>query len=106
MGPRSPKPHRASNRLAERHPMDKPEHVAGHLARNLAALRHARTLTQESLARASSVPRSTIANLESGVGNPSLTVLMNVATALGVPIDELLASPRAKVRKWAASDIS
>jgi transcriptional regulator with XRE-family HTH domain len=78
--------------------MDTPDHVATHLARNLASLRHARTLTQEALAGAAEVPRSTIANLESGGGNPSLTVLVKVANALDVPIDELLAAPRAKVR--------
>jgi transcriptional regulator with XRE-family HTH domain len=86
--------------------MDAPHHVAAHLARNLLSLRHARTLTQEALAKAASVPRSTIANLESGEGNPSLAVLVKVANSLGVPIDELLASPRAKVRKWAAADIA
>src|SRR5437763_16124106 len=85
--------------------MDAPHHVATHLARNLLSLRHARTLTQEALAKGAGVPRSTIANLESGEGNPSLAVLVKVANALGVPIDELLASPRAKVRKWAAVDV-
>ena len=50
-----------------------------HLARNLASLRHARALTQDALARAAAVPRSTIANLESGAGNPSLVVLVKVA---------------------------
>src|SRR6266478_5144369 len=86
--------------------MDKTQHVATHLARNLAALRHVRTLTQGALAKSSGLPRSTIANLESGVGNPSLAVLIKVANALGVPIDELLAAPRAKVRKWPAADIA
>jgi XRE family transcriptional regulator, regulator of sulfur utilization len=86
--------------------MDEPQQVASHLARNLSALRHARSLTQEALARSAEVPRSTIANLESGEGNPSLTVLLKVANALGVPIDELLAAPRAKVRKWSAADVS
>src|SRR5678815_1581554 len=86
--------------------MDSPDRVAGYLARNLASLRHARTLTQGALAKAAGVPRSTIANLESGIGNPSLTVLVKVANALGVPIDELLASPRAKVRKWPAVDVA
>jgi len=86
--------------------MDESEQVAAHLARNLASLRYARTLTQETLAKASGLPRSTIANLESGVGNPSLAVLIKVANALGVPIDELLAAPRAKVRKWPAADIA
>src|SRR5437899_1359116 len=85
--------------------MDKPERVATHLARNLTSLRHARGLTQATLAKSAGLPRSTIANLESGVGNPSLAVLVKVAGKLGVPIDELLASPRAKVRKWSAADL-
>jgi transcriptional regulator with XRE-family HTH domain len=85
--------------------MDGPENAAGNLARNIAALRHGRSLTQAAVAKAAGVPRSTIANLESGEGNPSLVVLTKVARALGSPIDELLASPRAKVRRWEASEI-
>lgn len=85
--------------------MDEPDHVPAHLARNLISLRHARTLTQETLAKAAGVPRSTIANLESGEGNPSLTVLVKVANALGAPIDELLAPPHAKVRHWRTGEI-
>jgi XRE family transcriptional regulator, regulator of sulfur utilization len=80
--------------------------TAGHLARNLVSLRHTRTLTQDALAKAAAVPRSTIANLESGDGNPSLVVLVKVAGALGVPIDELLASPRALVRRWRAAEVA
>jgi transcriptional regulator with XRE-family HTH domain len=80
--------------------------AAAHLARNLASLRHTRSLTQDALAKAAAVPRSTIANLESGAGNPSLVVLVKVAAALGVPIDELLASPRALVRRWPASEVA
>ena len=86
--------------------MDKTASVAAHLARNLVSLRHARSLTQDALAKSAGTPRSTIANLESGAGNPSLSVLLKVAVALGVPIDELLASPRAKVRQWTAADIA
>ncbi|MGE5095856.1 MAG: helix-turn-helix domain-containing protein [Betaproteobacteria bacterium] len=86
--------------------MDKPLLVSRHLARNLASLRQVRSLTQEALARAAGVPRSTIANLESGDGNPSLAVLVKVAQALATSIDELLASPRAKVRRWAAKDLA
>ena len=85
--------------------MDNPERIAAHLARNLVSLRHARGLTQEALAKSAALPRSTIANLESGNGNPSLAVLVKVAGTLAVPIDELLGSPRAKVRKWAAADL-
>ena len=79
---------------------------AHHLARNLASLRHTRSLTQEALAKAAGVPRSTVATLESGTGNPSLVVLVKVAAALGVPIDELLASPRAMVRRWPAAEVA
>ena len=80
--------------------------AALHLARNLVNLRRTRGLTQDMLARDSGVPRSTIANLESGDGNPSLAVLVKVAQALGVPIDELLASSRALVRHWAAGEVT
>jgi transcriptional regulator with XRE-family HTH domain len=86
--------------------MDKPDLVSRHLARNLSTLRGVRSLTQEALAKAAGVPRSTIANLESGGGNPSLTVLVKVAAALDTSIDELLASPRAKVRRWKAGDLA
>jgi XRE family transcriptional regulator, regulator of sulfur utilization len=80
--------------------------VAAHLGRNLSTLRRTRGLTQAQLAGASGLPRSTIANLESGEGNPSLTVLVKVSTALGVPVDELLASPRARVRRWKAAEVA
>lgn len=85
--------------------MDTDDDVSAHLARNLASLRHARALTQDGLAKAAKVPRSTIANLESGSGNPSLAVLVKVARALSCPIDELLSPPHAKVRKYAAGEI-
>ena len=86
--------------------MDKPDLVSRHLARNLATLRQVRGLTQDGLAKAAEVPRSTIANLESGDGNPSLAVLVKVARALSTSIDELTASPRAKVRRWNAKDVA
>jgi XRE family transcriptional regulator, regulator of sulfur utilization len=72
------------------------DRTASHLARNLASLRHTRGLTQAALAKAAAVPRSTVANLESGTGNPSLAV----------PIDELLAAPTALLRRWGAADIA
>ncbi len=85
--------------------MDKPDLVSRHLGRNLTSLRQVRKLTQGALAKAAGVPRSTIANLESGDGNPSLAVLVKVARALRTSIDELTASPRAKVRRWSSSDL-
>lgn len=85
--------------------LDDPSRVAAHLARNLLGLRHARGLTQHELAKGADLPRSTIANLESGAGNPSLAVLVKVSRALGAPIDELLSSPRAKVRRWSNDEL-
>jgi XRE family transcriptional regulator, regulator of sulfur utilization len=86
--------------------MDQPVAVAAHLGRNLSTLRRTRGLTQAALAKAAELPRSTIANLESGEGNPSLVVLVKVSDALGVPVDELLASGRTQVRLWRAEEVS
>jgi transcriptional regulator with XRE-family HTH domain len=86
--------------------MDTPAEAAAHLARNLVSLRHVRQLTQQALAAAAGVPRSTVSNLESGEGNPSLAVLIKIARALGAPIDELLSPPHAKVRRWSVADLS
>ncbi len=74
--------------------------ISEHLARNLAALRAVRGLSQIDLGKRAGLPRSTIANLESGDGNPSLVVLAKVARALGAPLDELVAAPREKIRKY------
>jgi transcriptional regulator with XRE-family HTH domain len=86
--------------------MDQPVPAAAHLGRNLSTLRRTRGLTQAALAKAADLPRSTIANLESGEGNPSLVVLVKVSDALGVPVDELLASGRARVRLWRAAEVA
>ena len=86
--------------------MDTPEQAALHLARNLVSLRHVRGVTQQALAATAGVPRSTVSNLESGEGNPSLTVLIKIARALGAPIDELLSPPHAKVRRWSVGDLA
>ena len=80
--------------------------ATSHLARNVAALRHTRGLTQQDLAAAAGVPRSTITSLESGTGNPSLQSLLKVAQALAAPLAELLAAPRAAVRLWRAAEFT
>ncbi len=74
------------------------DRLAGHLAANLRHLRQARGLTQARLAERSGVPRSTLANLEAGGGNPTLAVLARLAAALQVGIEELLSAPRAQGR--------
>lgn len=68
------------------------EIIASYLATNLRNLRESRGWSQQQLADNSGVPRPTIANLESGDGNPTLNVLVRVATALGVSIEHLVRS--------------
>jgi XRE family transcriptional regulator, regulator of sulfur utilization len=77
------------------------EELADRLARNLKQLRQARGLTQAQMAKLSRLPRATWANLESGAANPTLAVLHRVALALQVPIEEIIAAPRAEVKHYA-----
>jgi transcriptional regulator with XRE-family HTH domain len=67
--------------------------IAGYIAQNVRQLRQSRNLTQEQLARLSGVPRPTWSNLESGAANPTVSVLAKVATALQVPVEELISPP-------------
>ncbi len=81
------------------------EETARHLGRNLANLRSARGWSQAQLGKLASLPRSTITQLESGDSNPSLKTLLAMASALQVPLDELLAPPDSKYRHVLAADI-
>lgn len=79
--------------------------LAGRLAANVGQLRKDRGLTQARLAGHAGVPRSTVANLESGAGNPSLKNLAALAGALQVSIEELLARPRGRCELVRAKDL-
>jgi transcriptional regulator with XRE-family HTH domain len=52
-----------------------------------------RSLSQEQLAKISGIPRATWTNLESGGANPTISVLMKVASALQVSVEELITPP-------------
>lgn len=71
------------------------DRLSASLAANLRRLREARGLTQQELSEASGVPRPTLAHLESGSANPTLSVLARVAATLSVPMEELVAAPPA-----------
>jgi transcriptional regulator with XRE-family HTH domain len=64
--------------------------ISTRLAANLKLLREEAGLSQKALAEQSGVPRPTIAHLESGQANPTLTVALKVATTLGVTMDGLV----------------
>lgn len=75
------------------------------LANNIRQLREARGLTQQQMSKVSSIPRPTWANLESGAANPTISVLVKVASALQVSVEELLAPPRASARFVRADEV-
>ena len=80
--------------------------VAISLAENVRLLRDARGMSQAQLAKAAGIPRPTWTNIESGSANPTLAVLLKVAAALHVRIEELLAAPRANGRLYKAAELT
>lgn len=86
--------------------MDKElEIVSQHLSHNLIELRQRRNLTQDALAKLTGLPRSTIANFESGVGNPSLLNLAKLSNALRISIEKLVAAPLVSCQHIPAKDV-
>lgn len=81
------------------------ETAAGNLGRNIQTLREARGQTQQQIARLAAVPRATWANLESGEANPTLGVLVKVAQALNVRLEELIEPPRRTGRLYKAATL-
>jgi transcriptional regulator with XRE-family HTH domain len=76
-----------------------------HLGANLRALRAARGFSQHQAAALAGIPRATWATLESGSANPTLTVLVRVASALQVRLEELIAPPRPSGRLYRADSL-
>jgi len=76
-----------------------------HLAENIKAIREARGLSQQQIAKAAGIPRATWTHLESGAANPTLAVLIKVANALQLRVDELLAAPRTPARHLRADEL-
>ncbi len=74
--------------------------IPARLGDNIRGLRESRGLTQDQMARLADLPRSTWASLESGAGNPTLSVLSRVAHALQVSLEELISSPRAEAAHY------
>lgn len=63
---------------------------------NIRRMREARGLSQQRLADLSGIPRPTWASLETGMANPTLTVLSKAASAFNVSIEELIGPPRSE----------
>lgn len=54
-------------------------------------------LSMSELARRASVSKSTLSQIESGIGNPSVETLWALSTALDVEVSRLLDAPRSRV---------
>lgn len=54
------------------------------------SLRSQHKLTQTKLAELAGIPRATLANMESEQSNPSIALVVKVAQALGVSVDDLI----------------
>lgn len=64
-----------------------------HLASNVKARRKQLGITQEILALDAGIDRTYISQIERGISNPSLLVLVKVSEILDVDVVELLAEP-------------
>lgn len=80
--------------------------VQRHLCRNLVDLRARRGWTQAELAKRAGVPRSTLATIESGAGNPRIGVVVALARGLDVSLDELTGPPRGTARLYRAHELT
>src|SRR3954451_21862539 len=67
--------------------------VQNQLARNIRRLRIARHLSLSELARATQIGKATLSSIENGRANPTVGTLSAVASALQVPVAELLDAP-------------
>ena len=76
----------------------------GAIAASLRRHREAAGLSLTELARRAGVAKSTLSQLESGQGNPSVETLWALCVALGVPFSSLLDPPRPRVQVIRAGD--
>src|SRR5688572_12203735 len=81
------------------------DEVSSHLGENIKQLREARGLTQQRISKLAGIPRPTWANLETGGANPTLAVLVKVAGALQVTLEELIGPPRASAKHYRADEL-
>lgn len=76
-----------------------------YLAKNILYLRQKRGLSQQALAALAQIPRTTLTNMESGGGNPSLNNLVKISSALQTSIESLLSRPRTDCHLIKARDV-
>ena len=71
---------------------------APHFARKVKLMRDSKEMTQEELAKAIGIDRSSLANIERSVHIPSLVVVAKLAEVLDVTVDYLLSERTEKTK--------
>jgi transcriptional regulator with XRE-family HTH domain len=77
---------------------DTPAGIVALVSMSLRRERARAALSLTELARRAGIAKSTLSQLESGTGNPSLETLWALGTALGVPLSRLIDPPRSDIR--------
>ncbi|HEY7143373.1 MAG TPA: helix-turn-helix domain-containing protein [Streptosporangiaceae bacterium] len=72
--------------------------LAAQIAASIRRERDRAGLSLTELARRAKIAKSTLSQLESGTGNPSVETLWAIGVALGVPFSQLVESPRTEIR--------
>ncbi len=75
------------------------------ISEGIKRLRAQHKLTQTKLADMANIPRATLANMESEQSNPSITLVVKVAQALGVSVDDLISRQSAHVTEVSRKDM-
>ena len=68
--------------------------MANPISDGIKRLRAQHKLTQTELADMAGIPRATLANMEGDKSNPSISVVVKVAQALGVTVDDLISKQK------------
>ncbi len=80
--------------------------IPENLASNLRLLREGRGISQSQAAKLAGLPRPTWASLETGSANPTIAVLVKVAAALQVPVEELISAPHSDGRLFRTEEFA
>jgi transcriptional regulator with XRE-family HTH domain len=81
-----------------------PARIVALVSMSLRRERARAALSLTELAKRAGIAKSTLSQLESGAGNPSLETLWALGTALGVPLSRLIDPPRSDIWVIRAGD--
>jgi transcriptional regulator with XRE-family HTH domain len=81
------------------------KNIALRLSENVSFLRRLKGLSQDQLAKLSQIPRTTISNIESGSGNPTLSNLVKISRALQVSLEELMSESKTDVKIYQSHEL-